>query len=90
MRSGVFGRARFAGPTRRAIVVPAAAAVRRGQLTFVYVVGADGRAKLQPVSPGAATGAQLEILAGLRDGERVIAGPPAALSDGAAVTGGRP
>jgi multidrug efflux pump subunit AcrA (membrane-fusion protein) len=90
MRSGVFGRARFAGPARQAIVIPASAAVRRGQLTFVYTVGADGRAKLQPVSPGAAAGERLEILAGLREGERVVASPPAALADGAAVTGGRP
>ena len=89
-RSGVFGRARFAGPARQALVVPAAAAVRRGQLTFVYTVGADNRARLQPISPGVETGERIEVLAGIREGDRVITNPPAALSDGTPVTGGRP
>jgi RND family efflux transporter MFP subunit len=90
LRSGVFGRARFAGSPRPALVVPASAAVRRGQLTFVYTVDADNRARLQPVSPGTETGDRLEILAGIREGERVITSPPPALSDGARVTGARP
>jgi multidrug efflux pump subunit AcrA (membrane-fusion protein) len=90
LRSGVFGRARFDGPTRQALLVPASAAVRRGQLTFVYSVSADSRATLQPVSPGAETRDRIEILAGIRQGDRVITNPPAALSDGARVTGGRP
>ena len=41
-RSGLFGRARFAGPARQALVVPAAALIRRGQLSFVFVVTTDG------------------------------------------------
>lgn len=90
LRSGVFGRARFDGPARQTLVVPASAAVRRGQLTFVYTVSADNRAKLQPISPGVQTGERIEVLAGLRAGERVIASPPAALTDGAPVSGGRP
>jgi hypothetical protein len=59
-------------------------------LTFVYTVNADSRATLQPVSLGSETRERFEILAGLREGDRVIADPPAALSDGARVTGGRP
>ena len=90
LRSGVFGRARFAGPLRQTIVIPASAAVRRGQLTFVYTVTGDSRATLQPVSPGVETGDRIEILAGIRDGDRVIANPPPGLTDGARVTGGRP
>jgi multidrug efflux pump subunit AcrA (membrane-fusion protein) len=90
LRSGLFGRARFAGPTRQALVIPASAAVRRGQLTFVYTVNADGRATLQPVSLGAEDRGRIEILAGLREGERVITNPPATLSEGMQVTGGRP
>ena len=90
LRSGVFGRARFEGPARQTLVVPASAAVRRGQLTFVYTVGTDNRAKLQPIATGVQTGERIEVLAGLREGERVITSPPAALTDGAPVTGGRP
>jgi multidrug efflux pump subunit AcrA (membrane-fusion protein) len=90
LRSGLFGRARFLGSTRQALVVPTSATVRRGQLTFVYTVDSDGRAKLQPVSPGTETAGRIEILAGIREGDRVISNPSIALSDGARVTGGRP
>lgn len=90
LRSGVFGRARFAGPARTALVVPASAAVRRGQLTFVYTLDADNRARLQHVSLGAEARDRIEVLAGIREGDRVIVNPPPQLSDGAAVSGGRP
>ena len=90
LRSGLFGRARFAGPTRQALVIPASAAMRRGQLTFVYAVNAEGRAILQPVSPGAESHGRLEVLAGIRDGDRIIDDPPSSLSDGTPVTGARP
>ena len=52
LRSGLFGRARFPGPTRRALTVPTAALIRRGQLTFVYVVDGEKRARLRPISTG--------------------------------------
>ena len=90
LRSGVFGRARFAGPTRQTLVVPASAAVRRGQLTFVYTVDAQNRARLQHVSTGAEARDQIEVLAGIREGDRIIANPPVQLSDGAPVSGERP
>ncbi len=81
-RSGVFGRARFAGPVRRTLVVPASATIRRGQLTFVFAIDGEGRARLQPISPGAAGDAGMEVLAGLDDGARVVSAPPPALVDG--------
>lgn len=89
LRSGVFGRARFTGPSRQTLVVPATAAIRRGQLTFVFIVDADGRARLQAVSPGAAVRDQIEILAGLHESDLVISNPPPSLSDGTPVSGGR-
>ena len=87
LRSGLFGRARFAGPTRQTLMIPASAAIRRGQLTFVYAVNADGRAVLQPVSPGTETDDRIEVLAGIREGDRVVNDPPPSLSDGTPVTG---
>lgn len=80
--SGTFGRARFAGRVRQALVIPAAAAVPRGQLTFVYVVDDGGRVRLQPISPGARTGDLLEVLAGLDANARVVNRPSAALIEG--------
>jgi len=81
-RSGTFGRARFDGQARTALVIPASAAVRRGQLTFVYAAGEDGRARLQPISPGLLWDGRLEVLAGLDAGVRVVVHPPASLTDG--------
>jgi RND family efflux transporter MFP subunit len=89
LRSGLFRRARFSGPSRRVLTVPASAVVRRGQLTFVYAVDADGRVRLEPVSAGASSGDRIEVLAGLADGRQVVTSPPASLSDGARVTGAR-
>ena len=90
LRSGLFGRARFTGSSRQTLAVPASAAVRRGQLTFVFTVDGESRARLQAVSPGVAVGDRLEILAGLHERDLVIANPPLSLSDGTPVSGARP
>jgi RND family efflux transporter MFP subunit len=85
LRSGMFGRARFAGPGRRALAVPERALVRNGQLTSVFVVGSDGRAHLRLVNPGLPASGLVEIAAGLDEGERVVVSPPPGLVDGAPV-----
>ena len=89
MRSGQFGRARFQGPARRTLTVPAAALLHRGQLTFVFAVDADGVAKLRPISVGTVAADRVEVLAGVRDGDRVVTNPPVSLADGARIAGDR-
>jgi hypothetical protein len=69
-------------------MVPSAALRRRGQLTFVFAVDADGVARLRPISTGAAAVDRVEALAGLHDGDRVVIDPPASLADGDRVAGG--
>jgi RND family efflux transporter MFP subunit len=87
LRSGLFGRARFPGPARRALTVPSSALIRRGQLTFVYAVDAEQRARLRPISTGTSNRDRAEVLAGLREGDAIVADPPAPLTDGARITG---
>ena len=87
-RSGMYGKAQFAGPGRRALTVPAAALVRRGQLSFVFVVERDNRAHLRLVNAGASGDATVEIRSGLLEGERVVTVVPPALADGSPVTAG--
>jgi multidrug efflux pump subunit AcrA (membrane-fusion protein) len=87
LRSGLFGRARFPEPSRRALTVPSSALIRRGQLTFVYVVDAEQRARLRPISTGTSNVERAEVLAGLRDGDAIVTDPPVSLTDGARVTG---
>jgi multidrug efflux pump subunit AcrA (membrane-fusion protein) len=89
VRSGQFGRASFNGPVRRAVTVPSSALLRRGQLTFVFVVDADRHVRLRPVSIGTTAGDRTEVLAGVREGEQVVTSPSPALADGAAA-GARP
>jgi hypothetical protein len=90
VRSGQFGRAWFSGSPRRAVTVPSSALLRRAQLTFVYVADADQRVRLRPVSTGATVGERTEVLAGVRQGDRVVISPSPTLGDGDAVAGGRP
>jgi RND family efflux transporter MFP subunit len=84
-RSGLFGRARFEGPGAERLTVPADAVVTRGQLTFVYVVGADDYARLRSVSLGETGQGRIEVLAGLAAGDRVVVRPAPGLADGAKV-----
>src|SRR5262245_13991915 len=82
LRSGEFGKARFGGTPRRALTIPASAIVRRGQLTFVYVVD-RGVAHLRFVNLS-----ESEVLAGLAESEAVILSPPADVTDGRRVSVG--
>ncbi len=52
----------------------------RGELEAVYVVDGQGRAHLRQVRTGQIAGDQVEILAGLHDGERIALDPIAATS----------
>jgi RND family efflux transporter MFP subunit len=65
------------GRTRK-LLVPEAALLRRGELTAVNILGADGRPQLRQVRLGAPAGdGGVEVLAGLVEGDRVL---PAALA----------
>jgi RND family efflux transporter MFP subunit len=90
LRTGMFGRVRFAGPSRPVLAVPQTAVVRRGLLAFVYAVGNGTTARLRAVSTGASTGDRLEVLAGLRDGDRIVVEPPPGLVDGARIEAAAP
>lgn len=64
------------------LLIPAAAVLRRGELSAVYVVGDGGavalrQLRLGPVSASAA-GQRVEVLAGLAVGERIALDPVAA------------
>ena len=82
IRSGAFGKAQFPGAARRALIVPAAAVVRRGQLTTVFVVD-NGVARVRLVSVSGS-----EALAGLSEQEMVIVSPPPGVTDGRRVRPG--
>jgi RND family efflux transporter MFP subunit len=75
LRSGLFGRARFARGQRESILIPHTAILDRGQLRGVYVIGSDQVASLHYVTLGKRIGSDYEVLSGLDDGDRIIAEP---------------
>jgi multidrug efflux pump subunit AcrA (membrane-fusion protein) len=64
--------------------------IKRGQLTFVYRIDTDMRARLRPISIGTSGQERVEVLAGLSEGDAIVTNPPPSLTDGARVTGGQP
>lgn len=65
-----------AGPQR--LFLPASAILRRAELTAAYVVDAQGKPRLRQVRLGRVAGDQVEVLTGLRPGDKVAADPQAA------------
>ena len=75
LRSGLFGRAHFTRGERTSILIPRSAVVERGQLQGVYILDQKKIANLRYLTLGKTSGQQVEVLAGLQDGESVIAEP---------------
>ncbi len=76
---GQYARSYFPTGTTRALTVPAAALLRRGELLAVYVVGAQGQPQLRQVRTGDTfADGRVEILSGLAAGERIFLNPVAA------------
>lgn len=80
LRPGMFARAWLpaGASTAQRLFVPAAAIVRRAEMTGVYIVDAQGRALLRQVRIGAAAGDRIEVLSGVTAGEQVALDPQAA------------
>lgn len=73
---GMFARAHFAVGRAKKLLVPAAAVLRRSELTAVYVVGAQDQVQLRQVRLGEPVGeGQIEVLAGVVPGEKVALDP---------------
>lgn len=73
---GQFVRVRFALGEAARLSIPAQAVLRRGELTAVYVLSANGRFQQRQIRTGEPlAGPRVEVLAGLRAGERVALDP---------------
>ena len=77
LRSGLFGRAQFSRGERQALLIPRSAVVERGQLQGIYVLDQNKIASLRYITLGKPSNAEVEVLAGLQDGERVVIKPGA-------------
>lgn len=73
---GVFARAHFVVGKAPRLMVPREAVVHRSELTAVYVIGEAGGAQLRQVRLGSVFDERgVEVLAGLKPGERVALDP---------------
>jgi hypothetical protein len=73
---GMFARAYFTVGRSRKLVVPAAAVLKRSEVTGVYVINDKGEAALRQIRLGEAAGqGDIEVLAGLTAGEKVALEP---------------
>ncbi len=74
IRPGLFGTARFRAPLGgRGVVVPRQAALVTGDRQLVFVEDSLGRFAPRRVTLGAETDSLVQVLSGLRAGERVVA-----------------
>jgi RND family efflux transporter MFP subunit len=84
LRSGLFGRARFDAGVHKALAVPAAGVVTRGQLQSVYVAE-NNMVHVRLITLGAKAEDQVEVLSGLNRGDKVVVPIPPGLGDGSPV-----
>lgn len=87
LKSGAFARVLFPTGMRTMLAVPAGAVLDRAGIPGVFVVDAHGTAQYRMVKTGRAENGQVEILAGLNPGERVVTGNAQAVNNGDKVTG---
>jgi multidrug efflux pump subunit AcrA (membrane-fusion protein) len=72
LRSGLYGKARFAVGKKEIIAIPHKAIFQRGQLLQVFVVDSSQMARLRLIKTGKIYGERIEVLSGLGEGEKII------------------
>ena len=83
--SGMFARVQVPTGYRHRLLINRNAVIIRGQLTGLYLVDADNIAHFRLIRSGKTYGDSVEVLSGLKDGDRYVAEPVPALVDGARV-----
>jgi len=73
LRPGMFATVQFGGAQRPALIVPSEAVIRTGVRTLVMLALPGGRFQPAEVRTGQEAGGQTEILAGLTEGDRIVA-----------------
>jgi RND family efflux transporter MFP subunit len=82
LTNGLYARVLIPQKKKSILAVPAAAIVRKGQLAGVYVVGEENRLSYRMIRTGKTFGNDIEVLAGLNEDERIVAGDTGTVSEG--------
>jgi RND family efflux transporter MFP subunit len=72
LRSGLYVKVGIVSGKREVLLAPRPAVVEKGQLTGLYAVDGSGVVSFRLVRTGRESGGRLEILSGVKAGERVI------------------
>lgn len=73
LRPGMYARVSLTGETGPAtVVVPRSALLETGERAVVFVEGPDGSLLPRAVTPGRVAGREVEILSGIRPGDRIV------------------
>ncbi|MEW6259223.1 MAG: efflux RND transporter periplasmic adaptor subunit [Thermodesulfobacteriota bacterium] len=87
LQEGQYARGRLEIGKSERLMIPHNALIKRGQLTGVYWIDPERKARFRLVRTGAVEGSDVEILSGLKPGDRYIREPNAQIVDGALVEG---
>ncbi|HEX8640888.1 MAG TPA: efflux RND transporter periplasmic adaptor subunit [Allosphingosinicella sp.] len=82
LRPGMLVTVIIENTPRAALSVPELAVIGEGESRFVYVVDERSRARRVPVRTGVRTGGRVEIVEGLRPGQRVVTEGVVKVADG--------
>ncbi|MBA3844760.1 MAG: efflux RND transporter periplasmic adaptor subunit [Actinobacteria bacterium] len=87
LRPGMFATVHLGDAPRTALLIPSEAVIRTGKRTLVMLALAKGRYRPAEVRTGAEAGGRTEILAGLNEGEKIVASGQFLLDSEASLTG---
>lgn len=73
LRPGMFASVELGGGSREVMLVPTEAVIRTGRRNLVMLAGSGGRFLPAEVEVGRESGGQTEVIAGLTEGERIVA-----------------
>jgi Cu(I)/Ag(I) efflux system membrane fusion protein len=87
LRPGMFATVSLNQGSREALLVPSEALIRTGTRTLVMLAESGGRYRPAEVRIGAESNGQTEILAGLHEGEKIVASGQFLIDSEASLTG---
>ncbi len=85
LRSGMFARVSIPIGKTGLILIPVTAVIHSGQLTGIYIVNDTQTAKFRLIRIGRTFGEFIEVLSGLKEGDRYVSVPPPTLNNGMTV-----
>ena len=81
VRSGLFARAEIPMGHTRKLLIPQKGVVTRGQLTGLYLIDSESIARFRLIRLGKTFGDSVEVLSGLKGGDRYVVEPTPKLQD---------